>query len=492
MKVTRPTAPGDVLIRFVRALFAVGTILIACGAACPVAPAAAPELVREWTNSFDEIVWDGSVLWLCDRNDAFPSEVIGLTGLTADGQEVNRTLPARAFRVGAATNGTLYATAFGPETDSNPSVWLLSYENNIGWQSIAQIFDIDFQIAVGGATIVPFGASVFIDLKVHWCFWYDGWHIGPAPDPDLVVLDTGTGLVSMSVPRCDGIFATAERAYCYSDRTDAMGYCDLLASSDGSTWAPSPRTMRPLDEYQVYVPFLPRGAEPPDATSGALGFGHGGSKVHVQNWAADFSMTRPIPLAEHGYTPGALSSPPDIVYNPVVSKGLAVARGGECAAVLLEFPSTDLSANPSFQLVAWSNDYLQNFEFHQLNDLGHLDAIATPIAIFLLRRTSSGSRLLRIPLPAEQVPIGNARHISLNMGSQEIPTGRLVRDPVSGQIVTQMVTVAFMDLGIEGAGAGPVQIETSTDLKNWFKLGLPMNTDSILRTVMYDRARFFR
>lgn len=469
-----------------------GSALIACGALCPVARATAPELVREWNDAFDELVWDGSVLWLCDHADSIAHELIALTGVTADGQEVSRAVPAGTFRVGTATDGTLFATAWGTETDCNPSVWLWRFQSETGWQSIAQIFGANTMVGVNDATILPFGEVVLIDLQVNWSIWDGGLVIviGPPMDPNLVTFDTGSGEVSTSVPRADGVFATTEGAYCYSERTNTLGYCDLMRSVDGSTWAPVPRTMQPLDEYRGYI-MIPGGPDLPDATSGSFGFSHGGSEVRVENWAANFSTTRTIPLSEHGYTPEALSAPPDIIYNGVVSKGLAVARGGECAAILLEFPSTNPSVTPAFQLVAMSFDFMQGFEFHQLNDLGHIDAVVTPTEIFLLRKTSSGSRLLRIPLPSEQLPTARARRISLTAGTQDVPTG-FVRDPVTGLMTTQMTAVAIMDLGVEGTGEGPVQIQTSTDLKNWFNLGLPTNADAALRIFMCDRARFFR
>lgn len=461
-----------------------GSILLVCGTVCPIAQAAAPEFVREWTNSFDGLIWDGSVLWLCDHADSISHELIGLTGVTADGQEVSRTIPERAFRAGAATNGTLYATVWGTETGSNPSVWLWRYQDEGGWQSVARIRGPDSMVAVDDATIIPFGNLVLIDLDVSWFIWGSGVIIvnGPPTEPDLAVFDTDSSVISMPVPRADGIFATTEGAYCYSRQLNFSRTWDLMRSADGSNWVNIPTTLQPLDMYRQSGGLIVIGFAPtiPATTSGAFGFSHG---VTVENWAAGFSTTRLIPLAENGYTPEALSAPPDIVYQGGAYKGLAVARGGECAVALMEFPSTNTQA---FQLVAMSNDYLQNFEFHQLNDLGHIDALATPEATFLLRKTPSGSRLLKIPLPPEQLPVANARRISLDIGSEEVSV------PGMGLMVTQMITVAIMDLGMEGAGEGPVQIQTSTDLKNWYNLGLPMNTNAAFRMFISDKARFFR
>ncbi len=465
-----------------------GSVLLAGAMLCPVARTAPPELVREWNSSYDELIWDGSVLWLCDHADSIDHGLIGLTGVTSDGQEVSRPVPARAFRAGAATNGTLYATVWGTETGGEPSVWLSRYQNGIGWQAVAQIRGPFSSVAVRDATIIPFGNLLLIDLKV---IWSAGWVNGRPPEPDLAVFDIESSAVSMAVPRADGVFATDEGAYCYLGQTDFFQTCDLMRSVDGNTWALTPCTLHPLDEYRMsggLVGVGPQVGYIPTTTSGAFGFSCGGSQVRVENWAAAFSTTHRIPLAENGYTPEALSAPPDIVYQAVVSKGLAVASGGECAAALLEFPSTSTQA---FQLVAMSTDYLQSFEFHRLNDLGHIDALATPDAAFLLRRTASGSRLLRMPLPAEHSPVANARRISLDIGSQEVPA-RVIRDSGTGLMVTQMTTVAIMDLDVEGAGEGPVQLQTSTDLKNWFNLGLPMNTNSHFRMFMSDKARFFR
>ncbi len=434
-----------------------GLVLTMGAGFSPGVRAEPPEFVATVGPGFSQLTTDGQQLWALRYGVVGAAKRVLALGDLVSGEPI--PLPVDCVHAALAPDGVLFAVsvqkwrsaAYLREWDAATGEWALI-------ATVAAALDHDSS----WTRLVPLADRVLISLPNQNGFGGDSLFRG------LVSVDRVTHAQTF-VPQdvvaivCDGaaLYGTLQTEVPGGLRIDAAKSVD-----GGLTWAPIEVAWQTLND-----PYPPHALGGPKVAMGG--------RLFFSNAFATSSF-----LFQHEGGPSIAvhtGSVPSV--HPQRLLAMAVARGGESwIGCFRERPMEIGAAEREFVRV--SHHYLRDFATHDMDDFGHLDLAALPDAFYLLREGPGGGTLHRVPLPAKRLPL--AEEAQLRIAQSE----RVFIDPV----INEPTTSAVLELTPVGEAGTYLQLQTSTDLRIWEPLGLPVPVGAV-ETILIDPdvpRRFFK
>lgn len=452
-------------------------------------------LVREqvdYAANYDALTAGNGQVWACRYGQTPVTRLLFASGAFVDEAEI--ALPERTLAAEISPDGVFYAVTIGTETGVNPSVSLQEKARGEAWTTVGQIRAVDYNAKVSSAQLVFVNRRLMVNLNTSWSFYGGGTVIvtdGP-PDPALVIFDRDTRNLSFGPTGFSIINGTGPL---YGLRKEPGPFyipMDKLATStDGLNWSELNVPVQPMNDV---TSLLQVGAQFPIHVEGERLFFReilSSSGIGVVN-AGGRQMNYRVPFGENGLGAADTTTPAGQRYNfPVLDDALFL-HGGEVFFGL--YRQTSQEGGADRHLVAFSGDYLRNFDFHVYSDVGYIDGVTEHDACYVLRATAGGTALLRLTSDSPRVTVGQRAKLGASTRTQIFYTSLMIYDPVTGEPAAGTTERQVLDVEVAPDDGAFTVLETSTDLVNWTPVGLPFPSGQTATFVLQpgEPRRFFR